>query len=174
MRLISMTAMACVLLGVAAGGLAACGDAKPVDPTAGDADLVDAPACTAADLSLAFVGKADDKTQVTYTYAYVNKGAKPCTLRGYPDVEFVAATGTAVEPISVKHADASPRRDPIRPGKRLIFDVVSAKGQGTCVSNARIKASAPVDGAKPVKGDEPLALCDNVIVWPVRREVAPH
>jgi hypothetical protein len=166
LMIIAAPALAAALL-----GLAAC-HSKPVDPTANDADLVDAPVCDAADLTLAYVGESEDADQRTYTFAYVNSSKRPCTLRGFPAVDFKRPHGTTTAPISTKHADVAPQRDPIRPGKRLLFEVISAKKGDTCLTGLNLSASAPLDAAKSVRVTEGLNLCDDIHLTPVHRDIA--
>ncbi|MGD0198565.1 MAG: DUF4232 domain-containing protein [Solirubrobacteraceae bacterium] len=119
-----------------------------------DAQAVSAPTCSAASLG-AWAGSTQGAAGTLLTeFAFVNKGARACSLIGYPRVQMESAAG---KPIATTDEDASGflglRRVlvVIAPGKRAYFGVAypdsTGAGQRRCPTAAELELTPPGSSA---------------------------
>jgi hypothetical protein len=111
-----------------------------------------APACTAANLSLKFVGEEAGAGQRGDTFAVANRGTSACSIQGFPEVRLLGDNGQPAPGVTVDQslrtgpAAGPAQRLTLAPGKRAVFYMhwtPIQSGVETCPHVTRVEVTAP-------------------------------
>jgi uncharacterized protein DUF4232 len=113
------------------------------------------PACVASDLELSYAGSNGAAGNVVLQFALTNGSSKPCHTYGFPGVEFLSRSGTALPTKATRSTDDIAGKLPERAitlqgGEQASFRLVVPQGVGSsagCQNAYGLQAIAPDDTA---------------------------